>query len=173
MRRRRDEFGVSARRWIPLAWRSQPPSARSPERVAWQNQTNEKHLRMLLERETRERPSPEIASLEALIIEVLHCVKHSPTSRSVVLSADSVEWVDTSGRSEIAQGDTGNVRMCLDPELPYEVEFFANVMGVDSQPSGRRVEADLVLRSDAVIDLYEQLVFIYHRRAQRDQRQET
>jgi len=158
---------------MPLAWRSQPESARSPERVAWQNQVNEKHLRMLLERETRERPSPEIASLEALIIEVLHCVKHSPTSRSVVLSAHTLEWIDTSSRSQVTRGDTGLVRMCMDPELPYEVEFFADVTEVESGSRGWRIQGELVLRSDAVIDLYEQLVFIYHRRAQRDQKQET
>lgn len=157
---------------MPLAWRGRPESARTEERIAWLNQVNEKRLRMLLERETREKPSNEIAGLEALLIEVLHCVKQPPVSRSVLLSAHSVEWVETSARPKINSGDFGLVRMCLDPELPYEVEFFAEIKSVESETTGWRVLADLALRSEHVVDLYQQLVFIYYRRARREHKLE-
>lgn len=172
MSERGDEFGVSCRRWMPLGWRSQARSACIPERVAWLNQVNEKRLRMLLDRETRERPSADMASIEALLIEVLHNVKQSPPSRSVLLSAHNIEWTETSARFSAKPGDYGVVRLCLDPELPYEVEFFADVRTVQKSERGLEVEASLESRSDSVVDLYEQLVFIYYRRAQRDQKQE-
>jgi hypothetical protein len=163
-----DGFGVSCRRWMPFAWRAQSEAARTPERAAWLNQVNEKRLHTLLERETRERPSADIASLEGLLIEVLHCVKQAPASRTVLLAAHGVEWVETAARVRVAAGDQGSVTMCLDPELPYEVEFFADIRTIEQDARGRRIRADFVLRSEQAIDLYERLVFIYYRRAQRD-----
>lgn len=165
-----ESFGVTCRKWIPLAWRSKPDSARTPERRAWLNQVNEKRLQTLVERETRERPSAEIANLEALLIEVLHCVKQSPPARSVVLSGHGVEWIETSSRNRCKVGDTGTVRMGLDADLPYEVEFSADIVAVEDDARGDRVTAQFVGQSERVMDLYEQLVFIYYRRGQREER---
>ena len=167
------DFGVTSRRWIPFSWRARKTSARTPERVSAMNQVNEKRLKTLLEHETRDNPSPEIATLEALVIEVLHTVKQPPTARSVVLSANDVEWIDTATQTRVSQGDFGIIQLCLNPELPYEVEFFAEVTAIEKRDSGWHISAELMLRSEYVVDLYQQLVFIYYRRERREQKLES
>lgn len=169
MAQKKDDFGLSCTRWMPLAWRAQDKDSITDVRAAWLNQANEKRLRTLLERESRSNTSPEIAGLEALIIEVLHNVKKVPDSRSVLLSAHQMKWVEPpSSKLKVVVGECGIVRFCLDPELPYEVEFFCDVREVSGGDNGQQITVSLSMRSDLVIELYEQLVFIYYRRAQRD-----
>lgn len=165
----RGELKVQCRRWMPLVWR--PADRNAPDaQAASRRQLNEKRLQVLVERETRERPSSEIMSLEALVVEILHCVKQSPPSQSALLAADHVQWIDTRSRSTIQPGDRGTVRMSLDVELPYEVDFAAEITDIEDDARGRSVTAHFTGRSQREVDLYEQLVFIYYRRALRDDR---
>lgn len=169
VRSQEGEFGVSARRWMPLAWRPREDHTPAPERVAALNQTNEKRLKTILGFETRETPSAQLATLEALVVEVLRSVKQPPTSHSVVLSSHNIQWIQPGAHApRISAGDFGLVRLYLSIELPYEVEFFAEVFEVNEEAQGWRVTAELKLRSEPVVDLYQQLIFIYYRRARRD-----
>lgn len=165
-----DELGVKCRKWIPLSWKGKSDSLITPEYTQSLNQLNEQRLQTLVDHETREKPSPEISNLEALLIEVLHCVKQSPPARSTVLSGAGLEWIETSARQEIKVGDKGVIRMAPDVSLPYEVEFFAEITEITTEARGRKVSATFKERSELVLDLYEQLVFIYYRRSQRSER---
>lgn len=160
-------FNVTSYRWMPMAWRPEPLTSRTQERVAAMDRSNLKRLRMLLEHETREAVPHEIAVLEALNIEVLRCVKPTPTSRSVVLGSDSVEWIADNAAPMPQPGDTGRVELFLNPDLPYETEFFAEVRSVRQTVSGSRVAAALLGCSPHVLESYQQLVFIYHRAERR------
>lgn len=161
------EFHVSSRRWIPCLWRRETVESRTPERIAATDRSNLKRLRMLLEHETREAVPPELSTLEALAVETLRCVKPIPPSRTVVLCSDGVEWTEATGTPAPASGDTGRVQLFLNPDLPYEVEFFAEVRSVVGAGDRSRVLVHLLGCSPQVLELYQQLVFIYHRTERR------
>lgn len=164
-----DDFRVSCKGWMPLSWCRQEQLSITPDRAAWLNQVNEKRLRTILDRESRSTSSPDIATLEALVIEVLHTVKQVPPARSVVLSAHQIQWTEPLESDLVAnRGEEGLVRVYLDPELPFEVEFFSEVREVTRTDQGNRVQVALTYRSEDVLEIYEQLVFIYYRRAQRN-----
>lgn len=166
------DFGVTCRRWIPFSWRARDESASQPERLSALNQANDKRLKKLLEYETRDNPSPEFASLESLILELVHEQHHFPVSHSVILSAHSLQWIDTSAQTRIKEGDVGLATLYLNPELPYKVEFLAEIQSVtkEDDPPGWRIKANLAMRSEPVVDLYEQLIFIYYRRERREKK---
>lgn len=165
-----NEFGVSTRRWMPLAWRARRNNTPGPEHVSALNQANEHRLKTILDFETRDQPSTDTATLEALIIEVLHSVKQLPSSHSVLLTSHNIEWADTSAQARFSVGDFGIVSLCLNPQFPYEVQFFAEVSDVQKDTQGWHIKAALKSRSEHVVDLYQQLVFIYYRRERREQR---
>lgn len=162
-----DEFGIKCRKWMPLAWRAKRESAITPEYTRFLNERNQNRLQTLVDRETREKPSAEIGGMEALIIEVLHCVKQLPPSRSAVLDGRGLAWVEPPGRIEAKAGDRGVVWMALNAEIPYEVEFLAEITEVGDEPRGDRISVKFIEQSDRVRDLYEQLVFMAYRRGQR------
>ncbi|MGN8158741.1 hypothetical protein ACS8Y6_05835 [Salinisphaera sp. RV14] len=162
-----DEFGIKCRKWIPLAWRPRREAAITPEYKSALNESNAARLQTLVDRETRERPSAEIGGIESLLIEVLHCVKQLPPSRSVVLDGRGLEWIEPPGKSEASTGDQGVIRMALNAEIPYEVEFLAEITAITDDARGNRIAARFIEQSDRVRDLYEQLVFMAYRRSQR------
>lgn len=165
--------GIKCSRWIAFSWHEQAHVARTPERIAMVGDIAAKRLHTLIERETRERPQGELAYLETLITEVLLCVKPTPAARSIRLEARSVEWVEESAKADVHPGAQGVFRMYLDPELPIEVELLAEIDEVVPNGRYRRVRVRFVDLSDAASDLYQQLLFIYHRRAQRTARETT
>lgn len=160
-------FGVSVACWIPLLWRPLPASAHSPERLAAVNRSNERHLKTLHDHEVRDPIPAELANLEALTIDVLRCVKQVPPARAVVLGGDRIEWTADNRKSSIRVGDSGLLQLFLEPELPQEVEFMADVDAVTGTPHGARIAVRLAGCSEHVLELYRELVFIYYRRARR------
>lgn len=164
---RRDEFDIKCRKWMPLGWRPRRDDAITPEYTRYLNETNHGRLQTLVERETRERPSSEIAGMESLIIEVLHCVKQLPPARSVVLNGRGLEWIEPPGRNDPGIGDKGAVQMALNAEIPYEIEFLAEVMDITEESRGNRISIQYIEQSEQVRDLYEKLVFMAYRRSQR------
>lgn len=165
--------GISCDRWIAFSWRKLVNKVLSPERVAMVNDVAAKRLHTLIERETRERPQGELAYLETLMTEVLLCVKPTPTARSIRLETNGVEWVEESAKADVHPRAQGLLRIYLDPELPIEVELFAEIEDVVPKSPHRCVRARFICLSDPVSDLYQQLLFIYHRRAQRTARGTT
>lgn len=169
----RHTSGISCNRWIAFSWREQLQMVRSPERIAMVNDIAAKRLHTLIERETRERPQGELAYLETLMIEVLLCVKPTPAARSIRLEARGVEWIEESAKADVHPRAQGVFRMYPDPELPIEVDFLAEIEDVLPVGGHRRVRVQFADLSDPVFDLYQQLLFIYHRRAQRTARETT
>lgn len=164
---RNDEFGIQCSKWMPLAWRPRRDDAITSEYTRYLNETNHVRLQTLVERETRERPSAEIAGMESLIIEVLHCVKQLPPARSVVLNGLGLAWIEPPSQNDPAIGDKGAIRMALNAEIPYEVEFLAEVTGITEESRGNRISVQYIEQSEQVQDLYEKLVFMAYRRSQR------
>lgn len=156
-------FNVTACRWMPLSWCSEAQGARIAQRISSANQANLKRLRTLLEYETREAVSPELSALEALTTEVLRCVKQIPPACTVTLSASGATWVQDRHQEVPDVGTEGRLRLFLNSEMPYEVEFFADVRQVERLPEGNRVTVTFAGCSAAVAEVYQQLVFIYCR----------
>lgn len=156
-------FNVTACRWMPLSWYPEARGARISQRVSAGNQANLKRLRTLLEYETREAVSPELTALEALTTEVLRCVKQIPPACTVTLAASGATWVQDGRQATPNPGTEGRLRLFLNPEMPYEVEFFADVRKVERLPEGNRITAVFAGCSAAVAEIYQQLVFIYCR----------
>lgn len=148
---------------MPLLWLPETPGARTAERVSAANQAGLKRLRTLLEYETREALSPELSGIESLTIEVLRCVKQIPPACTVTLGPSGAAWTQDKNRPPPDPGAEGRLRLFLNPEMPYEVEFFCSVGRVERLPDGNRVTAAFVGCSPAVADAYQQLVFIYSR----------
>lgn len=158
---------ICCNRWIAFTWREQVGMNRSPERLAMVNEIAVERLRTLVERENRDRPQGEMAYLETLITEVLLHVKPTGTPRSLYMDLNGVEWTEESAKTDLHAGATGVIRMYLDPELPIEIEFLAEIESVQPEGSHRRVRVRFIGLSDPVSDLYQQLLFIYHRRSHR------
>lgn len=162
-----DEFGIKCRKWMPLAWRPRREDAITAEYKSALNESNAARLQTLVDRETREKPSAEIGGIESLLIEVLNCVKQLPPSRSAMLDGRGLEWIEPPGKTEARTGDQGVIRMALNAEIPYEIEFLAEITAVTDDARGNRIAAKFIAQSDRVRDLYEQLVFMAYRRSQR------